>query len=356
MNFQKIRHTDYPIYFGSSREALHTWLATQPYSKIVALLDANVHKHWASSPEYPLLEFDFPTFLLRGGERSKNLQTCQRLWSWMVGQELDRHALVLLIGGGVTGDLGGFCTSTFKRGLPFVHIPTTLLAQVDAAIGGKTGLNFRGLKNMIGTFQMPKAIFIDPGFLKTLPKREVRSGFAEIIKHALIRDATQWAKLSGIQHLESVDWAPVIRQSVEVKLDIVEADPHESGIRKVLNFGHTIGHAIESWFFENSKPLRHGEAIAAGMICEAYISSRLAGLPAAELIDIQSFIIRIFGKIEISADQTGTLLNRIRQDKKNRDGQVLMPLLPSIGDCRIDYPCPEFLIAESVTNYLRLPG
>lgn len=278
---------DYDVFLGPVAEALPAWLHQQPaYSRIFLLADANAHA--CGAHRLPLL--DAETYLVPvppltegvgGAERLKTLDTCANIWSAMLNSRLDRKALVVNFGGGVIGDMGGFCAAAYKRGVDFVQIPTTLLAMTDAAIGGKLGIDFQGVKNAVGVFQNPKAVFVDPAFLQTLPARERLSGFAEVVKHARIGDPALWEKIQtlsaeslGPNGLSAIEWTDILHASIAVKVRIVTDDPHEQGIRALLNFGHTFGHALESYFLQTDDPMTHGEAVAVGMMCELVPSRR----------------------------------------------------------------------------------
>lgn len=272
---------DYDVFLGPVAEALPAWLRQQPaYSRIFLLADANAHACGA----HRLPPLDAETHLVPvppltegvgGAERLKTLDTCALIWSAMLDARLDRKALVVNFGGGVIGDMGGFCAAAYKRGVDFVQIPTTLLAMTDAAIGGKLGIDFQGVKNAVGFFQNPKAVFVDPVFLQTLPARERLSGFAEVIKHARIGDPALLEKIQALpaeslapNGLSTAEWTDILRASIAVKVRIVTEDPHERGIRALLNFGHTFGHALESYFLQTDDPMTHGEAVTVGMVCE----------------------------------------------------------------------------------------
>jgi 3-dehydroquinate synthase len=257
------------------------------------------------------------------GERQKNLDTCRHIWSLMLAAGLDRRALVINLGGGVVGDMGGFCAATFNRGVDFVQVPTTLLAMTDAAVGGKLGVDFRGVKNLIGVFQQPVRIFIDEQFLTTLPERELRSGMAEVIKHALIGEPGLWDIICA-GGVGSEDWKSLVNRSVQVKMNIVKEDPRESGLRALLNFGHTIGHALESYFLNSEEPLTHGEAVAVGMFCEAVLAPASFGLPLGEL---QQVLSRYFLHRPIPSDAIPVLWGFMQHDKKNSGG-VVRVILP----------------------------
>ncbi len=246
----------------------------------------------------------------------------------MTAAKLDRKSLLLNLGGGVIGDMGGFCAATYQRGIDFIQIPTTLLAQVDASVGGKLGIDFQGLKNQIGMFQDPVMVWVNPKFLDTLPQRELRSGFAEVIKHCLIQDAKKWAVISQKPLLEQ-DFPDLIAHSVQVKRQIVAEDPTEKGKRKLLNFGHTIGHAVETYFLESktAKKLLHGEAIAVGMIAESWISWQREMISEESFQEVKSYIETIFGEVKIPASAIPTIINYTKHDKKNERKKVFCALL-----------------------------
>jgi 3-dehydroquinate synthase len=259
------------------------------------------------------------------GENAKQLSTCAQIWQSMLDAKLDRKSLCVNLGGGVIGDMGGFCAATWKRGIDFIQVPTTLLSMTDASIGGKTGIDFQGIKNTIGIFQQPSAVFADPGFLQTLPERELRSGFAEVLKHAVIGNPALALEIK--QSFLSTDmplnlpWNTILPASIEVKVQIVQQDPLEKGLRMLLNFGHSIGHALESWYLETDTPLTHGEAIYIGMICEAYLEGRQS------LLDqVLSLGQNIFPRINIPETAFSALWESMQQDKKNSSGKVRLAL------------------------------
>lgn len=287
---------------------------------------------------------ELPVIQMPAGEQHKTLKTCEMVWYQLTEFGADRNTVLLNVGGGVVTDLGGFAASTFMRGIRFVNIPTSLLGMVDAAIGGKTGVDFGGLKNMIGTFTQPEAVLIDSNFLKTLPARQYRNGLAEVLKHAFISD-------SSILNLMEANEDELISRSVQVKSDVVKRDEFESGERKKLNFGHTVGHAIESHFLETDKSVLHGEAIAAGMILESWISEQIVGLSNAELNSICTAIDSIFSKISISESDWISIKKLLIYDKKNRDGQVQFVLLKAIGDAVTDQFVSEELLDQAFHFY-----
>lgn len=348
---QRIDLQDYSIFLGFIWEAWNQFLKEFSYSKVIVLVDQNTAQHC-----FPILKaytksVPLQCIQIASGEQNKNIRTCQQIWSDLMQMDIDRNALLVNLGGGVIGDMGGFCASTYKRGIDFVQFPTTLLAQVDASIGGKLGIDFGEVKNSIGLFRNPKAVFLFPEFFNTLPKRERRSGFAEIIKHSLIADEIQWKKITAIPNLDAVHWADYLHDSLMVKKQIVAIDPFEKGLRKALNFGHTIGHAMESYFLKTSSPLLHGEAIAIGMICEAYLSHRLSGLSIDELEEIQTFILQIFDCQPIPMKELPFLLNIMRKDKKNENSKINFSLLTKIGAVQVNQVAEGKLIEESIQYY-----
>jgi 3-dehydroquinate synthase len=311
--------------------------------QVVFLVDENTRHHCL-----PHLPYDYPIIEIESGEAHKNLNTCGHIWQEMTALGLSRKSLLINLGGGVIGDMGGFVAATYKRGIRFVNVPTTLLSMVDASIGGKLGVDFEGLKNHIGLFQSPYAVVIAPIFLKTLPADHLRSGFAEVLKHGLIRDALYWQKVSRLG-LSETDWLPIIKHSVSIKNQVVQADPSEKGLRKILNFGHSLGHAIESHFLRTQTPLLHGEAIAVGMLLEAFISNTKGYLALDELERIGETIKRYFPLPELP--EYYVLLPWLKQDKKNTGDAINIVVLDAIGMARYDERVEEKEIMEALTFY-----
>lgn len=332
--------------------SLKDYFNTHKHSQIVVLTDDNTHKHC-----YPLVAGLLPehtAITAPAGEAHKNIQTCLFLWKKMTSLSLDRKALLINLGGGVIGDMGGFAAAAYKRGISFINLPTTLLSQADASVGGKLGIDFQGYKNHIGFFQDPQRIFIWADFLKTLPSNELRSGFAEIIKHSLIGDKGYWNVLKT-RALKDQDMKAHVAHAIRFKQGVVEKDPYEQGLRKILNFGHTIGHAIESYFLDKGhKRLLHGEAIAIGMITEAYLSKKLVGLSESELEEITHFILSIYGKVAIDEAIIPDLIQLTVQDKKNEGGRTLMTLIAAIGVAEINCAVNAQEIREAMVFYLNL--
>lgn len=338
------------IHIGAEAlQELGQFLQNRAFSQVVVLVDDHTHRLC-----YPVVKPFLPAHTLMqvpSGEEHKNLQTCAYIWEQMTNLNLDRWSVLLNLGGGVIGDMGGFCAAVFKRGIYFVHIPTTLLAQVDASVGGKTGIDFSGFKNHLGVYQEPQAVYIYPPFLDSLPARQLKSGYAEVIKHWLIADADGF-RSQRHQGVLIEDWGEVIRQSVVIKAAVVEADPLEGGYRKVLNFGHTVGHAVESFFLsQGNRALLHGEAIAVGMLCEAWLSVQKGLLQRDELETIEVFLFTVYQKVEVPKDQIGEIARLCLQDKKNTGSTINCTLLQGIGKAVYDQPVTLAEIEASLRYY-----
>ncbi len=343
---------DRVILTGDIRSGLTQFLNQGNYNRVAILADENTRRHCLPLIDNALNKFDL--ILIPSGEHHKNLTTCETIWGKMTGTALDRKSLMINLGGGVIGDMGGFCAATYKRGLDFINIPTTLLAMVDASVGGKSGIDFLGYKNHIGLFVSPAAVMIDPVFLKTLPENELRSGFAEVIKHSLIADADYWKKIVTLGFHQQ-PWAEHIAHSVKIKSSVVERDPRESGLRKILNFGHTLGHAIESYFLEIiRKPILHGEAVAAGMICELFLSSEFNGLDPSDARSAVDYLSNTFGKLPIDLDMAGKIVSLTRQDKKNENGELRFSLLKKIGDASFNIPITPGQSENALIKYVKI--
>jgi 3-dehydroquinate synthase len=323
MNSESLVFTDTP------QIALQDFLSKRDYSKIVCITDKNCerfclpHLHNLFTPEN--------IFAINAGESYKNLETCSAIWQFLTAKQLDRHSLVVVLGGGVLGDMAGFCAATYKRGIDFVLIPTTLLSQVDASIGGKLGIDFLHFKNHIGVFQQPVVTIISDVFLTTLPHVELKSGFAEVVKHSLIGDYKSWQEIKRYD-LATQDWKKLIRASAEFKLKVITEDPREKGLRKILNAGHTIGHAIESTLLEKQTPVTHGEAVAAGLVMEAFLANRKGLISTDYLKEIEGYILSVFGKIETETLRDDLIIEKAFQDKKNKGNEILCVLLKEKGD------------------------
>lgn len=315
-------------------ESLPAFLDANDFSAIAVIADNHTFKF--CYPEIKTLLPKHTLVRIKSGEEQKHIATCELVWDALTRANFDRHALVLNLGGGVVGDMGGFCAATYKRGIAFAQLPTTLLSQVDASVGGKLGVDFNGFKNHIGVFQQPNAVLIDPTFLTTLPERELRSGFAEIIKHCLIADAAMWDEIRR-RDLDEQNWTALVAHSVAVKQRVVAEDPKEKGLRKILNFGHTLGHAVETYYLgQPRKRLLHGEAIAVGMVAEAYIAFHKKMIDQLLLTQIEEYIFSVYGNVRLLEDDIEPILALTLQDKKNRGREVRMSLLDGSGHCAFD--------------------
>lgn len=348
-----IESDSYQIYTGNIDIFDNLTSFTKNYSKVFVLVDENTRIYC-----YPVIKkyleniSDIYFIQIKSGENNKNLDTCQTIWKVLTENKADRKSLLINLGGGVIGDMGGFCASTYKRGIDFVNIPTTLLSQVDASVGGKLGIDFMGLKNQIGLFNNPKYVFVYPDFIKTLNNKEKMSGFAEIIKHALIDDFDYW---NNIQNIESLNWDHIINQSINIKNNIVKLDPEEKNIRKKLNFGHTIGHAIESYSLINDiDPLSHGHSVAIGMICECFLSNKINNLSDKELNEISNYIYSKYGNYKIDLRNFDVIMNFMKNDKKNDNEKINFTLLNSIGSSDINMYSDSDLIYKSIDYFNNL--
>jgi 3-dehydroquinate synthase len=337
------------VIINSVTESLPAFLASKSYSKIHVIVDSHTKRFC-----YPTIKPLLPKHTLtqiKFGEEEKNLNTCSKIWEDMTTASLDRHSLVINLGGGVIGDMGGFCAATYKRGIDFIQIPTTLLSQVDASVGGKLGIDFWGLKNHIGVFQIPTSVLIDANFLKTLPQNELRSGFAEIMKHCLIMDKDKWDVIRK-KDFEEQNFEDLIAHSVAIKQKIVAEDPTEKGLRKILNFGHTLGHAIETYFLGKPKQhLLHGEAIAIGMFCEAFISFRRDMISLRKLYEIEELVFSTYGRAIIKESDFKAIINLTAQDKKNKGSEVRFSLLEDIDKCGYDYVVSKKEMMQALEHY-----
>ena len=282
----------------------------------------------------------------------KTLESLSHVWEALGEGGATRHSLLINIGGGMVTDLGGFAASTFKRGINYINIPTTLLSMVDASVGGKTGINFRGLKNEIGVFSNASTVILDTTFLKTLDAENICSGYAEMLKHGLISNEKMWAELINFDLMQPdlQQLQTMVADSVAVKQRIVTEDPLEQGIRKALNLGHTVGHAFESFALKHS-PILHGYAVAYGLISELYLSTVKAGFPSDKMHQTVSFIKEHYGKMTITCDDYPTLLELMTHDKKNVAGTINFTLLGGIGDIRINQTATKEDIYEALDFY-----
>ncbi len=289
------------------------------------------------------------------GESSKGMKCCQQLWADLSSHAADRKAVLINLGGGVVSDLGGFVAGTYKRGIRFINVPTTLMGMVDAAIGGKTGIDLAGVKNIVGVFHDPIGVYVHVPFLRTLGKREILNGVAEMFKHALIRDPGHWEAIKEAPLHDIAVLEPLILASVEIKAGIVKDDPRGSGVRELLNFGHTIGHGIEAHSWEGvHRAFLHGEAVAMGIICEAWLSWRLGLLERETYEDIHSTLFSYYKPYPLDSTGHHRILELMRNDKKNRDGQFRFTLLTRIGEGQVDVRITAAQVQEALEHYRAL--
>lgn len=334
---------------------LNTFISVLKPTQLLILVDENTHEHCLPTLLGNLeTEIPFEIIEIEAGEEMKTLETAAQLWEILTEFETDRKALMINLGGGVITDMGGFIASIYKRGIPFINIPTTLLGMCDAAIGGKTGIDHQFLKNIIGTFAHPEQIFVFPEFLQTLPFEELRSGFAEMLKHGLITDAKHWNDLISINELTPQQIFPFIERSMKIKQNVVEQDFTEQNIRKTLNFGHTIGHALESLFLLKGKPIMHGEAVALGMICETKISFLQALITEETSNTIVSNIQKYYPHFDISEFSLEEILNLMKNDKKNSGGTINFSLVTGIGSSTFNCSVSLENIKTSLLYYQNL--
>ena len=350
---ESITTSSYAVHFNQrAYDALNVHLSQESYSKIFILVDENTHQYCLPDFMSGIQgDYNFEIIEIESGEINKNIATCTQVWEVLSELDADRKSVIINLGGGVVTDLGGFVASTFKRGIAFINVPTTLLSMVDASVGGKTGVDLGSLKNQIGVINQPEMVLIISAFLKTLEERQLHSGFAEMLKHGLIQSNQYWTALKQIDNFSALD--DLIYESVVIKNKIVLEDPTEQNVRKMLNFGHTLGHAIESYFLENQtkEALLHGEAIAIGMILEAYLSKELTDLPETELSDIKTTFLERYEKISFSDEDIEAILSLLRFDKKNSHGNINFVLLKNIGEPVIDIQISDELHKAAFAYY-----
>lgn len=324
-------------------------IAECEHDRIFVLVDETTNKLcWTLVKDYLCLK-DAQTIVIGATDRRKNLDTLVHVWESLQQGKATRHSLLINLGGGMVTDLGGFAASTYKRGINFINVPTTLLAMVDASVGGKTGINFGGLKNEIGVFNDAEFVLLDTNWLQTLDEENIRSGYAEMLKHGLIADETMWAELINfnLTQPDLYQLASMLDKSVRIKERIVAEDPHEKGIRKALNLGHTFGHAFESWAMKR-QPVLHGYAVAFGLIAELYLATTQTDFPTERMRQTVNFIRAYYGSLPITCNDYPELIELMHHDKKNRGNEINVTLLGGIGDIRIDQTITEEDIKEAL--------
>ena len=335
------------ILIGKTENNLSKIIKSGNYSKVAFLLDTNTLNHCFNRISNSI-DFQYEKILIDDGEENKNLETSKKVWDKLIEYKFDRKSILINLGGGVICDLGGFVASTFMRGIDFINIPTTLLSQVDASVGGKLGIDYKNIKNIIGVFKEPNKVIIDTNYLITLSERELKSGYAEVIKHCLIRDKIMFDKIYNLEWTD-IDWDFIINHSIKIKSDIVKKDIKENGLRKILNFGHTIGHAIETTYLNKLDKFLHGEAIAIGMICEAYISNNFNKLRNDELEKTTNYIRKVFNLSKV--EYYDEIIKNAYFDKKNLSDKIRISSLKGIGNCEYDIVINEDIIIQSLDYY-----
>ncbi|RAR70678.1 3-dehydroquinate synthase [Flavobacterium aciduliphilum] len=343
----------YTIYFNETGyEALHSLIQGNTYSSIFVLVDEHTNEYCL--PQFLgqiATETRIEIIEIEAGEDTKTIATCMEIWSILSDLGADRKSLMISLGGGVVTDIGGFVAATYKRGIDFINVPTSLLGMVDAAIGGKNGVDLGSLKNQIGLVSVPKIVIIDSTFLETLSPREMRSGLAEMLKHGLIYDKKYWEQFLDLKTLDMSDFDSLLYRSIEIKNEIVLQDPKEHSIRKALNFGHTLGHAIESHFLTSSFPLVHGEAVAIGMQLESFISMKKGSLSSEEYYQIKYVLTNLYEVRAFTHNDIQSVLDLLIHDKKNEYGKVQFVLLQGIGATAINQIVENELIEAAFEDY-----
>lgn len=349
-----IKSKGYDIVIGNNAfNALSAFLKKNRYASYYIICDENTLQHCM-----PLLITSCPLLAeaavieIESGEQSKSLEFCAHILQTLAEEKAGRDALVINLGGGVVSDLGGFTASIYKRGIDFINMPTSLLAMADASVGGKTGIDFAGIKNSVGTFTQPVSVFIAPVFLNTLPQAHYKNGLAEIYKIALINDKALWKRLANSDHTENA--GELIEKSVALKNRIVLKDPFDTGIRKVLNFGHTIGHALESLQLNTGNDLLHGEAVVIGMIVESHIACQKKMITKPMLTEITAQLTAAFGLKKVSHISLAEIINTIKHDKKSMAGKMLFALVNNIGSCTWDITVTTGQVEKAMAYYIAL--
>ncbi|MCK0132560.1 3-dehydroquinate synthase [Flavobacteriaceae bacterium F08102] len=352
---KQINATNYAIFFnGEAYKNLNKFLSNSKVSSVFVLLDTHTKTFcYDQFKKHVPPQFQLKPIVIPAGEHHKNIETCLTVWNTLTELQADRNSVLINLGGGMVTDLGGFVAATFKRGIRFINIPTTLLSMVDASVGSKTGVDLGHLKNLIGLFANPEMVLIDLNYLETLPTRELKSGLAEIVKYGLTFDEELLEKIYSGTWKNTATLAPIVHQSIVLKNKVVTEDFRETGLRKVLNYGHTIGHAVESFYLNtDSLPtLLHGEAIGIGMIVEGYISHHLFNFPLAALDKLKTFVHETYGKIEISTEHFDAIIDLCKHDKKNHAGLVKYVLLREVAKFELDCEVEPSLVREGLSFY-----
>ena len=345
-----------PLHFTNQVDAtLIEIIEGGSYNRVAVLVDSNTRL--LVLPRLGSLDKAF-VIEIPAGDINKNLDSLTHVWEQLQRGGMTRQSLLLNLGGGVVTDLGGLAAATFKRGISFVNVPTTLLGAVDAAVGGKTGINFGGLKNEIGVFAFPEAVIVSTCFFSTLPRKELLSGFAEMLKHAMLHSESQFEKILNFD-LNDIDFdllLDMLQESLDVKKRIVEQDPTEQGLRKALNFGHTVAHAFESKAMNDGSPIPHGYAVAWGLVVETVLSHMLLRFSSEQLYRLAAFVKTNYGAFFITCDHYDKLIDLMRHDKKSIDGEINCTLLSACGDPKINNTITPADIKAALDIYRDLMG
>lgn len=341
------------IFTNEVSQALDQTLEGLNFNKLFVLTDNNTKQLVLPSLQSMLSKYNATNISIPAGDINKNVESMAHVWKELGENGGTRHSVLINLGGGMVTDLGGFAASTFKRGIKFINIPTTLLSAVDAAVGGKTGINFNGLKNEVGVFNEADAVIISTAPLSTLPLEEVKSGFAEMLKHGLLKSSDTFNRLLtyNFDNFDADLLLNLLEESVNVKREVVAQDPHEKGIRRALNLGHTAGHAFESLAMKRNAPIPHGYAVAWGMIVELVISYLQLGFDSEILHQYADFVYRNYGAFNITCEDYPELISLMRHDKKSRCGEMNFSLLKAIGDIHIDCEVSEHDVKAAMDIY-----
>ena len=346
-----LKSNGYTVHFGNNALlSLNAFLLKRKYSRCFILCDENSLQQCLPHVVIACPQLGKADIIeVESGEVNKSMETCTNIWEIFLEQKADKNTLLINLGGGVISDLGGFMASVFKRGIPYIHIPTSLLAMADACLGGKNGIDFMGIKNSIGTISQPQAVFVCPPFLNTLEEHQVLNGWVEVFKMALIADKKMWNALSDISLVG--DPSAFIFRSLELKNSIVLKDPLDAAQRKVLNFGHSLGHAIEALVMDAGEELLHGAAVCSGMILESHIAMQKKFISAKDYAEIRTRLMNTFGPMKTIPFNKSDILEKLGQDKKNKAGTFRFSLLKKIGACAFDVEVNEKQIAKAIEAY-----
>lgn len=342
-----------PVWIGQSDLIIQKLLKERPEGQVSLITEETVHQHCLHILENVIRLFDIGVITVPTGEKSKQIRTCNIIWQHLADAGVDRNGCIIALGGGMVTDLAGFIASTYLRGIDLISLPTTVLAQVDAAIGGKTGVDLGPVKNYVGTFYQPVHVIMDHRFLSTLPERQIRNGLAEVIKHSMIAGGEEWEYWQVTRDLASVDWEQRVASSARIKIRIVEEDFREKGLRKILNLGHSLGHAIESACMEQDMDILHGEAVSAGLWCESWLALQKGWMDQNDWEEIRNCLESLFTKIDLTAIPTKRIIHYLMKDKKNRNGKILINGLCSPGSYQLDQEISEEEAAQSIQAYKR---